>query len=518
MALNGSLDDYSPAGALRVLSSSGRTGAVRFTGVGGCTAYLCDGQLYFARGEDTDEALAAALVRPGRLTAEAWTAAVEEAGDSPRVGELLIAHGAIDPDLLASVVLSVIYDPLITLFREADGAFDFEPDTLHWIGPYRSFNVEAIVNEVRRRVRNVDEMQDVIPSTATWVAANRTLPDGAAQVTLLREDWELVTSLSGPRTVRELAASMGRGQYSTAQVVHRLARAGLLEVATEPFGTLEDDPVHEPSAAARLAAAEAGDPPTGIVDPRGLDEDGPGDAPRDLDDADAPAPGPRATDPAGADTAPSPEGAADDRLPAAERTEGLPPDDLGPPRPNPDEEPIWAAAWGAPGNPFEHAPTDPADDLGVTFGPRLEGVGAGPEMPPLDDGDMLPRRSSVREAEPTSWWRDEGLSDLGPEAPGGVTDDLGTGLAGISGFQDPTADAHREDPALAEATDGGPRLDPNAAWLENLYAQFIDEAEEPATSRSRKREALDVAFQSGEAQETERTGTLRRLVDALRRV
>ena len=84
MALNGSLDDYSPAGALRVLSSTGKTGAVRFTGSAGCTAYLSDGQLYFARGGDTDDALAAALVRPGRLTAEQWTAAVEEAGDSPR--------------------------------------------------------------------------------------------------------------------------------------------------------------------------------------------------------------------------------------------------------------------------------------------------------------------------------------------------------------------------------------------------------------------------------------------------
>ncbi|MGI8939786.1 MAG: hypothetical protein ACR2JF_16535 [Iamia sp.] len=96
MALSGSLDDYSPAGARRVLSSDGRTGAVRFTGRSGCTVYLCEGQLYFARGDDTDDALAAALVRPGRLTADMWTRAVDEPGDAPRVGELLIAHGRPD--------------------------------------------------------------------------------------------------------------------------------------------------------------------------------------------------------------------------------------------------------------------------------------------------------------------------------------------------------------------------------------------------------------------------------------
>ncbi len=424
MALNGSLDDYSPAGALRVLSSSGRTGAVRFTGHGGCTVYLCDGQLYFARGEETDDALATALVRPGRISAEDWTAAVETAGDSPRVGELLISQGAIDPDLLASVVLSVIYDPLITLFRDGDGHFDFEPDTLHWIGPYRGFNVEAIVNEVRRRVRHVDEMQDVIPTTQTWVTACRTLPDGAAQVTLLREDWELVTSLSGPRTVKELAASMGRGEYSTAQVVHRLVRAGLLEVDAGPFLALEDDPTHEPSAAARRAAAE--------------------------------------TDPSG------------------------------------------------PGNPFEHPPVDDDDDLGVTFGPRLDDAGTGPEMP-VEAEDLLPRRAHHLDA--TDLWPGEVPGDAAlPGDSLGLPDDLGPALAGIAGFHDPMAGLRDEDPALADATDAS-RVDPNAAWLENLYAQFIDDVDEPG-----KKQALDVAFQTSEPLEAERTGTLRRLVDALRRI
>lgn len=435
MALNGSLDDYSPAGALRVLSSDGRTGAVRFAGKGGCTVYLHEGQLYFARGDGTDDALASALVRPGRLTAEMWTRAVDEAGDSPRVGELLIHHGSIDPDLLASVALSVIYDPLITLFREGDGQFEFEPDTMHWIGAYRGFNVEAIVNEVRRRVRGVDEMSEVVPSVTAWVSPRRTLPNGAAQVTLLREDWELVTALSGPRTVIELAASMGRGQYSTAAVVNRLARAGLLEVVAEPFpADAPDGTVHEPSAAERMAAATAPDDVAG-------------------DDA----------DPTGDDSA-------------------------------------WEQ-W-AQGNPFDHDPEVDAagGDESVTFGPSLGGAGAGPESTP-EEAAALPRRSAVREADPLE--RTEA--------------DVATALAGISGFHDPVAGAGREDAALTEALAAPEEGDPNAAWLENLYAQFIDEAEDGGKTK-KKKEVLDVAFQAPEQAETEKVGTLRRLVDALRRV
>lgn len=435
MALNGSLDDYSPAGALRVLSSDGRTGAVRFAGSGGCTVYLHEGQLYFARGADTDDALASALVRPGRLTADMWTRAVEEAGDAPRVGELLIEHGSIDPDLLASVVLSIIYDPLITLFREGDGQFEFEPDTMHWTGPYRGFNVEAIVNEVRRRVRGVDEMSDVVPSVSAWVSPRRTLPDGAAQVTLLREDWELVTSLSGPRTIVELAASMGRGQYSTASIVHRLARAGLLEVVAEPFSPGEG--LHEPSAAERLAART---------------------------DRDA---GP----------------AEDDLVDVADG-------------PTEDEEAAWEQ-W-AQGSPFDHDPAGAGDGPGdaVAFGPSL--AGTGPEVAP--DGASLPRRGAVREADRQ------------------VAQDGAAGLARIAGFHDPVAGVGRESAALADATDAPhDGQDPNAAWLEDLYAQFIDEASDGGKA-TKKKEALDVAFQAPEQGETEKVGTLRRLVAALRRV
>jgi hypothetical protein len=477
MALNGSLDDYSPAGALRVLSSTGKTGAVRFTGSAGCTVYLNEGQLYFARGEGTDDALATALVRPGRVSTEAWSQAVDEAGDAPRVGELLIEHGGIDSDLMASVVLSVIYDPLITLFREGDGRFDFEPDTMHWIGPSRGFNVEAIVNEVRRRVRHVDEMSDLVPSTSAWVSPVRTLPDGAAQVTLLREDWELIASLSGPRTIDELAAAMGRGRYSTAMVVHRLARAGLLDVFAEPFAAEEH---HEPSAAERQAAADASTADEVAID---------------LGEAAEPTP-------VGNPFAPIDEAPVDEA--PAEPTIDLDLDRVADDDPGDDAWDAWSA-----GNPFEHPVPAEDEEMPVSFGPRLDGgLGLdGPEAAP-DDG-LLPRRTAVREADrPTH----APSSDLGVG--------LAPGLAGITGFHDPTAEvaSRNHDDALSAAT-SDPGLDPNAAWLENLYAQFIDETEEVPTGKNKKKvEALDVAFQAPEQADTEKVGTLKRLAAALRRL
>ena len=442
MALNGSLDDYSPAGALRVLSSTGKTGAVRFSGEAGCTVYLQHGQLYFARDEETDHALASALVRPGRLSPDQWTAAIEAAGDEPRVGELLVSQGAIDGDLLASVLLSVVYDPLIRLFREGDGAFEFEPDTVHWIGPHRTFNVDAIVNEVRRRVREVDEMSPFVPSTDAWVSAERSLPGDAAQVTLLREDWELIAALQGPRTIAELAMDMGRGRYSTARVVHRLARTGLVSVLA--------DPSSDPPAAPTSPVATQTDADTETRSPTATDE------PTDRGDEDP--------------------GATDD-----------------------DDEDLTGDVWSGVATPVtvpDRGATTNGGELSTTAWslPRRQPVALQEE--PL-------RRPERR----TPWPPSEDVETDDPKTEGGIP-----GLEAIGGFRDAMAD----DGGSAWTSGSDPTAHPNAAWLESLYSQYMDEPELPA--KKRKKEMLDVAFGAEDQDAPVKLPTLRRLLDAIKKL
>lgn len=232
--LNGTLEDYSPAGVLQVLSSQRETGAVRFSGEAGCTVYLHDGQLYFAETATTGEALAVALVRPERLTPDEWDDATQAGYPRSEVGQELLRTGAIDRELLASVVLSIIYDPLIHLFRQGEGAFEFEPGTIHWMGPFRTFDLDAIVAEVRRRVREADEMAELIPDLGVYVTSARTLPNDRGSVNLRRDDWEVAIAASAGCRIQDLAVELGRGQWSTARLVYRLASAGLLEVSADP--------------------------------------------------------------------------------------------------------------------------------------------------------------------------------------------------------------------------------------------------------------------------------------------
>lgn len=460
MTLNGTLEDFSPAGILKVLSADARTGAVRFGGPCGCTVYLHRGQLYFARNERTDEALATALVRPGRLSADDWGQAIDEAGDRPMVGEVFVRNGAMTPDLLASVVLSVVYDPLIDLFRDGTGEFDFEPDTVHWLGPFRAFPVDAIVDEVRTRVREVDEWSAQIPGLDVWVEASRTLPGTASQVTILREDWELVTALSGPRMISDLAGELGRGAYSTARVVHRLQTAGLVEVVSTD-GQADVVPIRRPGIER--------DPTVGLeadVDPllaMGLPH--------------------RARTP------------LDEHL-AADRTDPL----------------------------TERIGETVADALAEHGGPGTASDLAGR---PGDTDQPEEDSAAYRSAEATFF--DDDPDGIFVSDAGGETTTVDHAEPG------PPLDEHRWDESRLVA-DGGalhhehltatplddPRPeDPNAAWLADLYSQFIDEPETASNGKKRRRgepNPVDVAFKTTEQDGDAKISTLKRLMGALKKL
>jgi hypothetical protein len=62
--------------------------------------------------------------------------------------------------------------------------------------------------------------------------------------------------------------------------------------------------------------------------------------------------------------------------------------------------------------------------------------------------------------------------------------------------------------------------DPNAAWLADLYAQFIDDPDANSNGKKRKKDtqALDVAFKAQEVEGEAKVSTLKRLIGALKKI
>lgn len=442
--MNGTLEDTTPAGVLQVLSSQRSTGAVRFLGDSGCTVYLHRGELYFAESAETAEDLAVALVRPGRLTAAQWDASTEAGYPTETVGEELIGTGAISREMLASVVLSVIYDPLIQLFRAPEGDYEFAPDVVHWIGPYRTFGVDAIVSEVRRRTREADEMAPVVPSLDAEVRSARTLPEHHGSVNLKRDDWEVVVAAASGCTVNELAVELGRGRWSTARIVYRLAKADLLMVTaaevSDPAagaGMFDTDP---------LAATSFTQDPGGsdTFDPDSFDAASFGaTATEDVATTDAEADG--GWD---APVSPSPEFGFD--------TVDAPP---------PLDDSVFAGETGG-GDAAGTAVDDP-DPWSLTAEPEAPAaedpwsLTAEPEAPAAEDSWGLDEPGA-----PASDWASTALHDDAP-----AVDDDDTWSAGLSAVPDPTTDPTAPSADFGADTEP-PALHPDIAkaLAESTYA------------------------------------------------
>ncbi|HEX2575715.1 MAG TPA: hypothetical protein VHK88_05155, partial [Aquihabitans sp.] len=79
---------------------------------------------------------------------------------------------------------------------------------------------------------------------------------------------------------------------------------------------------------------------------------------------------------------------------------------------------------------------------------------------------------------------------------------------------------HHEDLTATPLDEARP-TDPNAAWLADLYSQFIDEPEAAANGKKKRRgepNPVDVAFKSAEQDTEAKVSTLKRLMGALKKL
>lgn len=557
--LNGTLEDNTPAGVLQVLSSQNETGAVRFSGDSGCTVYLHQGELYFAETPETAEDLAVALVRPGRLSPDEWDQSTAEGYATETVGEALIATGSIDREMLASVVLSVIYDPLIQLFRAPEGDFEFEPGIVHWIGPYRTFSIEAIVAEVRRRTREADEMAPIIPSLDSWVQTVRTMPSHKGSVSLRRDDWEVVVAAAQGRTVADLAIELGRGRWSTARIVYRLASVDLIEVVPAEGTTpayLDEPAVDEAPTYDGFAPAATGQPTEPAAFDAGFETAFAPDvdaAPKSTTSGDSPPPldaSAFATEPttetddswdtpstwdnsSWADTPePATGDATTDEVPAKEPSN----DSFAAPT---------SDAWGEP-DPLEtsFSATDSAaaKDAPPTFEPpalhpdiakalaestyadsatAINAMAARLGAADDDDDDWDDAGMSAGD-EASSFWSNDSDDKSFPweegsaAAPATASEFTWQPAAWDTGVETTPLPQREHVPADPDAPPAGPSGSADPQWLENLYSQFMPAGEDGAPGKSGPN-SVEKAL-GADPGAAPKARTMRRLISAIRRL
>jgi Domain of unknown function (DUF4388) len=272
--LKGTLDDFTLPDVFRLASLAKKTGRLeveRRNGSG--RVYFRDGDVYYAESTKSKEPLGRKLTRSGWVTERQMKRAiVEHEQTGRRIGEILVGQGAVDQEQIEWAVRSQIEDGVFDLLRWDLGAFVWEPDVEIEVEVPLTVTVENLIIEASRRLDEITQIKRKIPSPDIVLSMAPRPPDGAHQINITSEEWQVLVLVDGRRTVEDIATFTGAEAYQTTRLLFGLMNAGLIE----NLGTAESAEQH-PHGRHSERWHKSEDPESNVVELQpegtGMDED-----------------------------------------------------------------------------------------------------------------------------------------------------------------------------------------------------------------------------------------------------
>ncbi|MFP5309181.1 MAG: DUF4388 domain-containing protein [Actinomycetes bacterium] len=232
--MRGSLSETSVADLCRGLADAGSTGTVEIDHPDGNGAIVFrSGRIVVAgspapRARLGDRLVNAALLSPEQLE----QALADQRSDParPKLGALLVERGLVTRDAIRVFVQEQILDALFEVFPWTEGTYRFDPTPL--IDEEERLPVELTVDqmlvEVSRRHSEWDQIRGVIAD----LDAVPTFATGGSNATasLEPDEFAVLASVDGSRTVRELAEDLGYSEFEAARIVYGLVLLGVIGI------------------------------------------------------------------------------------------------------------------------------------------------------------------------------------------------------------------------------------------------------------------------------------------------
>jgi hypothetical protein len=260
--MHGDLATRSAADVCRELAVRSASGLLAIEGPQGPGSVgFEDGRIIAARAPVLSLRLGDRLVGAGELDdADLYRVLDEQehGGSNQPLGALLVARGLVTEDVVRRFVQEQVLDALFVLLGWREGGFSFT-DGRPPGSPAVSFalDVDEALVEVARRRQQWDELTRVIPD----LACVPSFRDSAAlaSASLEPDEFAVLASVDGHRSIRDLAADLGYGEFEVARIVYGLTLLGIVEVANpeDPVGRALDD---------ALTAGDAGDGAPDVTD------------------------------------------------------------------------------------------------------------------------------------------------------------------------------------------------------------------------------------------------------------
>lgn len=260
MTIEGPLKELNIHDVFQLLDLGQKTGMLRVTSElrqNTGTVHFEQGAIVSAEIRSNPHPLGGLLLRSGKVNEEDLTRArdMQAEGDSRRLGEILVAIGAIAPRELERQVRLQIEEVIFELMSWSEGYFSFgetDSDGFHAEASVR-IPTEALLMEAARRIDEWSRIEAKIPHLGV---VPRFAPpvQSAGTLDLLPAEWEVLAAIDGERNVRSVAQALRRSEFDVAKILYGLTSAGVLTLEDPAPGA--PDPSDGPKLAILIAQAE----------------------------------------------------------------------------------------------------------------------------------------------------------------------------------------------------------------------------------------------------------------------
>ncbi len=223
----GSLADMPGADLLRALARTETSGMLRVGDANPAWVALAHGAIVIA-GATGGPTLAAELRRRGAIDSTVLREAEARGAhhDLSLLSELV--RNGVDQALLDTVRHHTVGAVLQILLPSSE-PFAFQPGPPIAVGCQVSFPVESILADAHERLDQWAVIAETVPSTQLVFRPRRRLDTPLQEVTICRDDWEVLAVLDGRRTVAQVIAATGRGSFEVLSALHRLVNGGMVD-------------------------------------------------------------------------------------------------------------------------------------------------------------------------------------------------------------------------------------------------------------------------------------------------
>lgn len=265
MAIEGPLRELGVHDVFQLLDLSRKTGTlVVYSELrdNAGTVLFENGKIVSASIKSNPHRLGDLLVRSGRLTDAdmAMARAAQDAGDTRRLGEILVALGLITPKEIERQVRLQIEAVVFELMSWAEGFFRFEDgldeESLHEASV--PLSTESLLMEGARRIDEWSRIAHRVPNLSVVPELSPADADHPAQLDLLPSEWQVLAMIDGSHDLRAIAAAVAMSDFEVARIVYGLVSTGVVTLrAPERVSRvlpLPEDPETGPSHPTPVAA------------------------------------------------------------------------------------------------------------------------------------------------------------------------------------------------------------------------------------------------------------------------